>query len=405
MDKYYKKLYILVAIVFLVTGLCPVYGYTDYNSEIKKINEQIESKKNSIESIKNKQKEYSNRIVDLNLQQSSLSNEMAILDNRIAKAEIDIESVKIDINRTSLELQRTDVQIKEKESEISDKKNRLEEIVKIISRNDNISQLETILLNNSLSEFLNQAKYLEDVNFELKESLESLKANKIELELHMANLNKQNEELDKLKKDLDQKKLALDSEKQSKSSLLEETNQSENKFQRLLSQAKQEQMMAAADISGLEKEARSKMAKMDESKLQFNDKGMNWPVPKNYISAYFHDPDYPFRYVFEHPAIDIRAGQGTPIKAAASGYVARAKDSGMGYNYIMLVHGNGLSTVYGHVSKFNCKEDELVMQGQIIGYSGGMPGTPGAGRLTTGPHLHFEVRLNGIPVDPLEYLP
>jgi murein DD-endopeptidase MepM/ murein hydrolase activator NlpD len=70
----------------------------------------------------------------------------------------------------------------------------------------------------------------------------------------------------------------------------------------------------------------------------------------------------------------------------------------------MLIHGDNISTVYGHISKPLVSEDDYVVQGQAIALSGGMPGTVGSG-LTTGPHLHFEVRQDGVPVDPLEYLP
>ncbi|MDP2830609.1 MAG: M23 family metallopeptidase, partial [bacterium] len=284
-------------------------------------------------------------------------------------------------------------------------KENIEAILRLMHKEDGKTALEIILLNDSLTDFINQVKYLEDINKEIGDSVNKLKQYKEELEQEEAVLAGKKQDLEKLKKDLDDKKQALVSEQENKSFVLDQTRSSEKEYQRLLTLAKQEQEQAAAEIVSLEKTVREKIAKMQDKKLEFNDAGLIWPVPKNIITSYFHDPDYPFRYIFEHPAIDIRAGLGTVLRAAASGYVARAKDAGKGYSYIMIIHGDGLATVYGHVSAIYVKEDEYVVQGQTIGKSGGLPGTSGAGRLTTGSHLHFEVRLNGIPVNPLEYLP
>lgn len=123
------------------------------------------------------------------------------------------------------------------------------------------------------------------------------------------------------------------------------------------------------------------------------------------ITYYFHDPDYPFAESFEHPGIDIKASQGTRVKSAADGIVSVVVDAGYYYSYVIIKHNNNnLETVYGHLSRIDVRAGEIVEQGQTIGLSGGKPGTPGAGEYTTGPHLHFEVRLNGVPVDPMDYL-
>lgn len=128
-----------------------------------------------------------------------------------------------------------------------------------------------------------------------------------------------------------------------------------------------------------------------------------WPVnPSGGITAYFHDPTYPFGV---HNAIDVRQAQGSFIYAPAAGYVYKAKDNGMGYSYLILAHRDNVLTVYGHVSEFLVKEGDLVQTGDVLAKSGGMPGSKGAGWMTTGPHLHFEVHKNGTPVDPLQFLP
>jgi murein DD-endopeptidase MepM/ murein hydrolase activator NlpD len=131
-----------------------------------------------------------------------------------------------------------------------------------------------------------------------------------------------------------------------------------------------------------------------------------WPViPLEGLSAGFRDRGYLKRFGFEHDAIDIPTPQGTVVTAPADAKVIAANDRGFGYNTLVLQHTNGIETVYGHVGDFLVGEGDSVRKGDPIAVSGGRPGSQGAGLLTTGPHLHFEVRVHGQGIDPLYYLP
>ena len=131
-----------------------------------------------------------------------------------------------------------------------------------------------------------------------------------------------------------------------------------------------------------------------------------WPVaPLLGISAHFEDSAYQKRFGFPHHAIDIPTPQDTPIAAPAGGTVVKVSLNGLGYSYLVLEHEDGLETIYGHVSDSTVKVGDHVVLGQVIGHSGGQPGTLGAGLTTTGPHLHFAVRQDGVLVDPIQYLP
>lgn len=126
-----------------------------------------------------------------------------------------------------------------------------------------------------------------------------------------------------------------------------------------------------------------------------------WPVqPSLGISSYFQDKDYLASFGIEHNAIDIPTDQLTPVKAALAGQVIEVHDGGNGYSYLQLAHRDGYSTVYGHLYAFKVEQGEMVKQGEIIALSGGAIGSNGAGRLTTGPHLHFEVLQDGNYIDP-----
>jgi murein DD-endopeptidase MepM/ murein hydrolase activator NlpD len=98
-----------------------------------------------------------------------------------------------------------------------------------------------------------------------------------------------------------------------------------------------------------------------------------------------------------HNAIDISSATGQPVRAPADGVIAKAEWAGGYGNVIYLYHGYGYSTRYGHLSGFAIKPGDKVRRGDIIGYVGS------TGR-STGPHLHYEVRVNGDAVNPLEYI-
>ncbi len=98
-----------------------------------------------------------------------------------------------------------------------------------------------------------------------------------------------------------------------------------------------------------------------------------------------------------HRGLDIAAPTGTPIKAAAAGTVVSAGYSGSYGNMILISHGNGVQTLYGHCSVLNVSKGQAVSQGQIIG----KVGTTGN---VTGPHLHLEVRINGVLYNPQNYV-
>ena len=119
--------------------------------------------------------------------------------------------------------------------------------------------------------------------------------------------------------------------------------------------------------------------------------GLVWPLSGTLTSG------FGYRWGRMHEGIDIAVPEGTPVRSAKSGTVILASYYGGYGNYICVDHGGGLSTCYAHLSGYASSTGQRVSQGQIIGYSGNTGSS-------TGPHLHFEVRINGAAQDPMAYL-
>ena len=129
-----------------------------------------------------------------------------------------------------------------------------------------------------------------------------------------------------------------------------------------------------------------------------------WPEPQAQISqgfgpsTYWFEPAYG-QYPHFHTGIDLVEPFGSPVYAADDGVVALVGSSSSGYgNYVVIAHSGGLDTLYGHLSTALVKVGQPVMQGQPVGLEGSTGNS-------SGPHLHFELRINQKPVDPTPYLP
>ncbi len=126
--------------------------------------------------------------------------------------------------------------------------------------------------------------------------------------------------------------------------------------------------------------------------------GYTWPTTGGIGSYYGYRVHPVLGYSRLHGGVDIGGRMGQPIWAAKEGIVIMARVNGGYGNTIIVDHGNGYATLYGHQSSFEIKEGDYVETGQHIG-------NVGSTGLSTGPHLHFEVRLNGSVTDPLQFLP
>jgi len=131
-------------------------------------------------------------------------------------------------------------------------------------------------------------------------------------------------------------------------------------------------------------------------RVSYQEGAMRWPLSGFRITTYFGQRGAFQRY---HTGIDLAAPYGTPIVAAKAGQVEVAGWSSMGYGFhVVLDHGGGVETLYAHMSRIAVRAGQWVEAGQVIGYVGSTG-------WSTGPHLHFEVRVNGVARNPLAYLP
>ena len=354
-----------------------------------------------LDHIQTRIKDYQKKIDDRQAQEITLLNETEILENRIAKTELEIEAGQERIGTTEIELRLIDKEINEKEQDLERQRQILKGLLHEIDSRDNISLMEALFNTNSFSDLFDELEYLNQMNGKLGNALNESQYTHTRLLSERQNKEQALKMLETLQNDLANTRSQLEGERQAKETLLTETKNSEVSFLALLHDLRQEQQAVNHDVAYLQQEMEKRLGKID---VDGEGSILSWPFyPERSISATFHDPNYLFNHLSPHSGIDLPTPVGTIIESAAPGYVAWARE-GKGYGYyVMVIHADGIATLYAHLSEMLVEPDQFVKRGDPIGRSGGKPGAPGAGR-STGPHLHFEVRQDGIPVDPLDYL-
>jgi len=171
---------------------------------------------------------------------------------------------------------------------------------------------------------------------------------------------------------------------------LEAERKRQEELRRLAEQRRRQEALRQAQLR------QAQVQRPQVRQVSYQEGRMRWPLSGFRITTYFGQ-----RGVFQrfHTGIDLAAPHGTPIVAARSGQVRVAGWSSVGYGFhVVLDHGGGLETLYAHMSRIAVRPGEWVEGGQVIGYVGSTG-------WSTGPHLHFEVRVNGVARNPLAYLP
>ncbi|AGA56437.1 metalloendopeptidase-like membrane protein [Thermobacillus composti KWC4] len=366
-------------------------------SEIKKLQQKMNDVDANLKKVQQDKQNVLNQkevtmeqINELSAHIHSLEEELKLVDGRIAESE---ESLL----QAGQELEDTKARIEER-GELLDAR------VRLMYTNGFVSYLDVLLSATSFSDFLDRFDSLQSILAQDKAILEAHKADKELIEQKKAQIEAELAGLQELySKKEDYYNLLVDKEKEKEVMILQYNRKIEALDQRAeeLEEISEEQEKQLMELARKEKAA-IEAEKKKKNTVYYTGGKLGMPIKDyKYVSSKFGPRTHPVtgQKGKQHNGIDFAAASGTDIFAAESGTVIVAQSmSGYG-NTVIIDHGNGLWTLYGHIRKggIKVKAGEVVKKGQKIA-------EVGSTGVSTGPHLHFEVRLNEKPVDPENYL-
>ena len=307
---------------------------------------------------------------------------VATAEYKEVKGQLDSVEDKISDNTELLQKTEADLKVKNK---------KLQQRVRDIYINGQISYVDVLFGAKDFADLMTRMDVLKRIIKHDYDLIMKVKEEKATVENTRAQLEKDKAEAEVLVTDAQAKKAKVEDKESEQQVLLDQAIYDRDTAERMY----EEMMAASQEVANMIR--RSHMSSAGYSGAPAGAGGMIWPISGPITSEFGWRTHPIFGTARFHSGLDIGGDYGMPIYAAASGTVIYAGwISGYG-NAVIIDHGGGVTTLYGHNDSLNVSEGENVAQGQVIA----MCGSTGN---STGPHCHFEVRENGEPVSPYGYL-
>ena len=317
-------------------------------------------------------------------------------------ATAELKQVQADRIRLDQDITKTEAELKAAQERLQSREKVFYKRVRDIYINGRLSYLDVVVGSKDFSDFANRMEMLKRILQADMELINTIKTEREEIASKKAKLEADRAKVLELEKVAQEKQTIINQKKAERQAVLERAMNDRDTADR----AYNELMASSASITAMLQQRAAERAAAAAAASQGGGATTTWVQGTGQLAAPVNAPitsDFGWRIhpIYGtsrlHAGTDFGVDEGTPVHAADGGVVVEAGwISGYGYT-VIIDHGNGMSTLYAHNSDVAVSPGQTVSKGQVVSYSGNTGGS-------TGPHLHFEVRINGEPTDPMGYL-